>query len=64
VTPLFPDPLVIDKLSKHFGARKAVDGVSFSVAAGEFVALLGPNGAGKSTLFQILSGLFVADGGS
>ncbi|MFN5098803.1 MAG: ATP-binding cassette domain-containing protein, partial [Burkholderiaceae bacterium] len=64
MTPLFPDPLVIDKLSKHFGARKAVDGVSFSVAAGEFVALLGPNGAGKSTLFQILSGLFVADGGS
>lgn len=62
--PLFPDPLVIDKLSKNFGTRKAVDSVSFSVAAGEFVALLGPNGAGKSTLFQILSGLFVADGGS
>ncbi len=61
---LFPDPLVIDKLSKSFGARRAVDGVSFSVAPGEFVALLGPNGAGKSTLFQMLSGLFVADSGS
>lgn len=60
---LFPDPLVIDNLSKHFGARRAVDGVSFGVGPGEFVALLGPNGAGKSTLFQMLSGLFVADGG-
>lgn len=63
VASLFPDPLVIRDLAKAFGARRAVDGVSFSVAPGEFVALLGPNGAGKSTLFQILSGLFVADGG-
>lgn len=61
---LFPDPLVIERLTKNFGARRAVDGVSFSVAPGEFVALLGPNGAGKSTLFQMLSGLFVADGGT
>lgn len=61
---LFPDPLVVSNLSKHFGARRAVDGVSFSVGPGEFVALLGPNGAGKSTLFQMLSGLFVADGGT
>ncbi len=60
---LFPEPLVIHDLSKAFGARRAVDGVSFSVGAGEFVALLGPNGAGKSTLFQILSGLFVAEHG-
>ena len=60
---LFPYPLVISGLVKTFGARRAVDGVSFSVGPGEFVALLGPNGAGKSTLFQMLSGLFVADGG-
>jgi ABC-2 type transport system ATP-binding protein len=60
---LFPDTLAITNLSKSFGARRAVDDVSFSVRAGEFVALLGPNGAGKSTLFQMLSGLFVADSG-
>ena len=60
---LFPEPLVVRDLSKSFGARRAVDSVSFSVGPGEFVALLGPNGAGKSTLFQILSGLFVAESG-
>jgi ABC-2 type transport system ATP-binding protein len=37
--------------------------VSLSVDVGQFVALLGPNGAGKTTLFQLLTGLFVADGG-
>jgi len=64
VPSLFPDPLVISELRKSFGKRHAVDGVSFSVAGGEFVALLGPNGAGKSTLFQMLSGLFVPDEGT
>ena len=48
---------------RSYGPVRAVDGVSFDVAAGEFVALLGPNGAGKSTLFQLLSGLFTADSG-
>lgn len=61
---LFPDMLAVSNLSKFFGTRAAVDGVSFSVRSGEFVALLGPNGAGKSTLFQMLSGLFVADSGN
>ncbi len=60
---LFPVPLAISGLCKSFGARRAVDDVSFAVSAGEFVALLGPNGAGKSTLFQMLSGLFTADAG-
>lgn len=57
-------PLTVTKLSKSFGVRKAVDGISLSVREGEFVALLGPNGAGKTTLFQMLSGLFSADTGS
>lgn len=64
MSSLFPDPLSISELRKSFGQRKAVNDVSFSVGAGEFVALLGPNGAGKSTLFQMLSGLFVPDAGT
>ncbi|HNM43160.1 ABC transporter ATP-binding protein [Plasticicumulans sp.] len=58
-TPL----LAVEHVVKAYGPRKALDGVSLEVGRGEFVALLGPNGAGKSTLFQLLSGLFVADGG-
>jgi len=56
--------LSVDKLVKRFGQREVLHGVSFSVAAGEFVALLGPNGAGKTTLFQILTGLYASDAGS
>jgi ABC-2 type transport system ATP-binding protein len=42
----------------------AVDGLSFSVNAGEFFGLLGPNGAGKTTVFKMLSTLILPDGGS
>jgi ABC-2 type transport system ATP-binding protein len=56
--------LQVEGASKAYGSRKALDGVSLSVDAGEFVALLGPNGAGKTTLFQLVTGLFVPDGGS
>ena len=50
-------------LSKRYGSRIALDGLTLSLATGTFVALLGPNGAGKSTLFQLLTGLFIADAG-
>ena len=50
-------------LIKHFGAIRAVDGVSLRVDPGEIVALLGPNGAGKSTTLKLLSGFLVPDGG-
>lgn len=56
--------LVFDGVRKSYGKTEALRGVSFSVAAGEFVGLLGPNGSGKSTLFQIASGLFAPDGGA
>jgi ABC-2 type transport system ATP-binding protein len=55
--------LLLDKVVKTYGAIRAVDGVSLTAQAGEFIALLGPNGAGKTTLFQLLSGLFAADSG-
>jgi ABC-2 type transport system ATP-binding protein len=55
--------LLLDSVVKSYGAVRAVDGVSLTVQAGEFIALLGPNGAGKTTLFQLLSGLFAADSG-
>lgn len=44
-------------LTKDFGDFRAVDDVSFSVAAGEIFGLLGPNGAGKTTTLRMLSGL-------
>jgi ABC-2 type transport system ATP-binding protein len=55
--------LQVDAARKWYGSIKALDGVTLAVGPGEFVALLGPNGAGKTTLFQLLTGLFVPDGG-
>jgi len=55
--------LLLDNVVKTYGPIRAVDGVSMTAFAGEFIALLGPNGAGKTTLFQLLSGLFVPDSG-
>ena len=56
--------LSVDKLSKAFGAIRAVDQVSFTLDKGELHALIGPNGAGKSTLLAMISGLLPADQGS
>ena len=50
-------------LTYTYGAKTALDGVSFEVGMGTFCALLGPNGAGKSTLFNLLTRLFVAPKG-
>jgi heme ABC exporter ATP-binding subunit CcmA len=51
------DRLDLTAVSRHYGRRRALNGVSFGCRAGEVVALLGPNGAGKSTLLAILSTL-------
>ena len=50
-------------LVRRFGGFAAVDGVGFSVQAGEIFGLLGPNGAGKSTIFRMLCGLLRPSGG-
>ena len=52
-----------DRLTKRFGGRSVVRGISVEVAPGEIVGLLGRNGAGKSTTFKMLAGLLPADGG-
>ena len=56
--------LTVKDLGKSFGGVKAVDGITFEIAAGELLALIGPNGAGKSTTFNMLNGQLQADRGS
>ena len=51
-------------IRKAFGATRAVDGISLSVAPGEVCALVGQNGAGKSTLMSVLSGALAPDDGA
>ena len=46
----------IDNLVKSFGAKRAVDGISFAVERGEVLGFLGPNGAGKSTTMRMITG--------
>jgi sodium transport system ATP-binding protein len=53
----------IERLSKRFGAVRALDGVSFGAADGRITGLLGPNGAGKSTCLRILSTVLKPDAG-
>ncbi|MFZ3359099.1 MAG: ABC transporter ATP-binding protein [Xanthobacteraceae bacterium] len=48
--------LQLQAVSKHYGALRAVDGVSLAVDDGEALAVIGPNGAGKTTLFNLISG--------
>jgi ABC-type multidrug transport system ATPase subunit len=56
--------LVVENIVKRFDRKTALDGLSFTVEAGEIVGLIGPNGAGKSTAFGILCGLLRPDAGS
>ena len=51
-------------VKKHYGAVKAVDGVSFSCPDGKITGLLGPNGAGKTTILRMIAGLIKPDEGT
>jgi ABC-2 type transport system ATP-binding protein len=50
--------ITVENLSKSFGPKLAVDGISFSVQRGEVLGFLGPNGAGKSTTMRIITGFY------
>jgi sulfate transport system ATP-binding protein len=56
--------LVIDSLTKRFGAFAALNGASLTAPQGAFLALLGPSGSGKTTLLRILGGLEAPDQGT
>jgi len=53
----------VENLTKLFGTKRAVDGVSFSVERGEVLGFLGPNGAGKSTTMRMITGFFPPSSG-
>jgi ABC-2 type transport system ATP-binding protein len=56
--------LAISDLTIHYGSRVAVDGLSFSLTAGQITLLLGPNGAGKSTTLAAIAGTLVPTRGA
>jgi ABC-2 type transport system ATP-binding protein len=56
--------IVVQGITKFYGAQKALDNVSFEVNTGEIVGFLGPNGAGKSTMMKIITGFIPASSGS
>jgi len=58
------DALILESLSRRFGAVRAVESVSLRVRAGQKYAVLGSNGAGKTTLFNLISGDLPATSGS
>jgi ABC-2 type transport system ATP-binding protein len=54
----------VNRLRKRFGSTLALDGLTFTVAAGQVTGFVGPNGAGKSTTMRVILGLDAADEGS
>ncbi len=64
MVPRMNNALAISNLSKAYGAKTAVDNVSFTVKPGEIVGLLGPNGAGKTTTINMILGILGSDSGT
>jgi ABC-2 type transport system ATP-binding protein len=54
----------VDRLVKRYGGTTALEGIYFSVGAGELFGFIGPDGAGKTTLFRILATLLIPDAGA
>jgi iron(III) transport system ATP-binding protein len=59
-----PTMIRLERVSRSFGAVRAVAEASLEVGKGEFVALLGPSGCGKTTLLRLIAGFEVPDGGT
>jgi ABC-2 type transport system ATP-binding protein len=57
-------PIEVNELRKRYGRAVALDGMSFSVAAGQVTGFIGPNGAGKSTTMRAILGLDAPDAGT
>ena len=57
------DALVLEQITKNFGAKRAVDALSLTVPRGSLVGLVGPNGAGKTTTLSMATGLLRPDYG-
>ena len=54
----------VQNLTKYYGAKAAIENLSFSIPRGEIIGFLGPNGAGKSTTMRIIAGYLAASSGS
>jgi putative spermidine/putrescine transport system ATP-binding protein len=62
--PAPAEPMVrLDGVSKRFGDRFAVDGVSFALEKGRFLTILGPSGSGKTTVLRMIAGFIAPDSG-
>ena len=56
--------VVVDNVTKKYGAVEALKGVSLTVPSGELFGIIGPDGAGKTSLFRILTTLLLPDSGN
>jgi len=63
ITAMDSPVLSVENVSVSYGARKAVDNLSFDIRAGEIVGLLGPNGAGKTTIIKSVCAQIIPDSG-